>query len=226
MAGKDNLNFTKASAFPLAPNEYDRVYTDTTHNILRQYFNTIDNVTSQLLSNTGGGRFLTFPHIAAQDTTSQYTTTDTATKVVWNQLDSGLGFTLNPNSTATAAYTGVYKLDYSLQLSNTDNALHYAYIWLQVDGVDVPGSASKFLVPARKSVGSDGYVVAYSSVTFEITGGESVALYWAVSKARVLSPSADGIYMEAYPAQTVPFAMPAIPSAIGSIVFVSGVVPP
>jgi hypothetical protein len=190
---------------------------------MRQYFNTIDNVTGQLLSN-GGGYYLSLPHIAAQDTTSQYTTNNTATKVVWNQLDSGLDFTLNPNSTATASKTGIYKIDYSLQLANTDNALHYAYVWLQIDGVDVPGSASKFLVPARKSVGSDGYIVAYSSVTFQMNAGESMALYWAASQARVLSPAADGIYMEAYAAQTVPFVMPAIPSVIGSIVFVSGVV--
>ena len=80
MSGKDKLDFTKAPALPFAPVQYDRAYSDTTHNILRQYFNTLDNVTSQLLSNTGGGRFLTFPHIAAQDSTDQYATaTDTAT---------------------------------------------------------------------------------------------------------------------------------------------------
>lgn len=224
MAGKDKLNFTSAPALPFAPVQYDRQAQDSTSNILRQYFNTIDNVTGQLLSN-GGGRFLSFPHIAAQDTTDQLTTTDTATKVLWNQLDSGLDFTLNPNSTATPTSTGVYKIDYSLQFANNDNALHYAYVWLEIDGVNVPGSASKFSVPARKSVGNDGYLVAYSSVVFTINGGQSLALYWATSKARTLAPAADGVYMEAYPAQTVPFAMPSIPSAIGSIVFVSGVTP-
>ena len=87
MAGKDKLDFTKAPALPFAPVQYDRGAVDTTHNILRQYFNTLDNVTGQLLSN-GGGRFLSFPHIAAQDTTDQYATaTDTATKVLWDTLD-------------------------------------------------------------------------------------------------------------------------------------------
>lgn len=223
MAGRDRLDNTKAPTLPLAPVEFDRGYTDTTHNILRQYFNTIDNVTGQLLANSGG-RYLSFPHIAAQDTTDQYTTTDTATKVVWNQLDSGLGFTLNPNNTATAEYTGIYKIDYSLQFVNTDNALHYAYVWLRVGNTDIVGSNSKFTVPARKSVGNNGYVVAYSSVTFQMNAGDSMALYWATNQAYVVSPPTDGVYMEAYPAQTVPFAMPAIPSAIGSIVFVSGVV--
>jgi hypothetical protein len=223
MAGKEKLNFTNAPALPFAPVQYDRTYQDTTNNILRQYFNSLDNVTSQLLSN-GGGRYLSFPHIAAQDSTNQYTTDNTATKVLWNTLDSGLDFTLNVDSTATATRTGIYKIDYSLQFANSDNALHYAYVWLRVGSTDIVGSASKFSVPARKSVGNDGYIVAYSSVTFQMDAGESMALYWAVSQAKVLSPAADGIYMEAYPAQTSPFAMPSIPSAIGSIVFVSGVV--
>ena len=222
MADNGYLSATKAPALPLAPVEFDRGYTDTTHNILRQYFNTIDNVTGPLLAG-GGGRFLSLPHIAARDTTSQYTTDNTATKVVWDTNDSSLGFTLNPNSTATATYQGVYKIDYSLQFANTDNALHYAYVWLEINGSNVVGSASKFLVPARKSVGSDGYVVAYSSVTFTLNPGDDVALYWAASQAKVISPAAEGIYMEAYTAQTTPFAMPSIPSAIGSIVFVSGI---
>lgn len=223
MSGKDKLDFTKAPALPFAPVQYDRAYSDTTHNILRQYFNTLDNVTSQLLSNTGGGRFLTFPHIAAQDSTDQYATaTDTATKVLWDTLDSGLGFTLNPNSTATPDNTGVYKIDYSLQVFNTDSQIHEAYVWLEVDGVNVPGSGSVFSVPSSHG-GVDGALVAYSSVTFTVTGGDDVALYWATNLAAT-SGGGNGVYLHASPAQTVPFAMPSIPSAIGSIVFVSGVV--
>lgn len=222
MAGKDKLDPTKASALPFAPVQYDRAYSDTTHNILRQYFNTLDNVTGQLLSN-GGGRFLSFPHIAAQDSTDQYATaTNTPTKVLWNTLDSGLNFTLNPNSTATPDNTAIYKIDYSLQFFNTASQIHEAYVWMQVAGVDVPGSASVFSVPNRHG-GVDGAIVAYSSITFSATGGQDVALYWATNLAAT-SGGGTGVYMHASPAQTVPFVMPSIPSAIGSIVFVSGVV--
>lgn len=224
MAGKDKLDFSRSPALPFAPPEYDRTFTDTTNNILRQYFNTLDNITSQLLSNTGGGRFLTFPHIAARDETDQYATaTNVATKVLWDTLDSGLGFTLNPNSTATPDNTGIYKIDYSLQFFNTASQIHEAYVWLQVNGVDVPGSASVFSVPNRHG-GVDGAIVAYSSITFSVIGGQDVALYWATNLAAT-SGGGTGVYMHASPAQTVPFVMPSIPSAIGSIVFVSGVVP-
>lgn len=227
MAGKERLDSTKAPALPFAPVQYDRGYSDTTHNILRQYFNTLDNVTGQLLSNSGG-RFLSFPHIAAQDSTDQYATaSNVATKVLWNTLDSGLGFALNPNSTATPDYTGVYKIDYSLQFFNTASQIHDAYVWLQINGVNVPGSTSQFSVTERHG-GVDGAIVAYSSVTFTVTGGDEVALYWATDLAAT-SGGGTGVYMHASPAQTIGTPpdtadLPSIPSAIGSIVFVSGVV--
>jgi len=224
--GKERLDPTKAPALPFAPVQYDRQSQDTVHNILRQYFTTIDNSSAALL-NIGGGHFLSFPHIAAQDTTDQYATANNvATKVLWDTLDSGLGFTLNPNSTATPDNTGTYKIDYSLQLFNTASQIHDAYVWLQVNGVNVPGSTSKFSVTERHG-GTDGAVVAYSSVTFTITGGDEVALYWATDLAAT-SGGGTGVYLHASAAQTIGTPpntadIPSTPSAIGTIVFVSGV---
>ena len=48
------LNRTRAPALPFAPVEYDRQYADTLNNILRQYFNTLDNFVSQLTLSAGG----------------------------------------------------------------------------------------------------------------------------------------------------------------------------
>lgn len=44
------LTPTKAPALPYAPGEYDRVYQDTLNNILRQYFNTLDNFLGLLMA--------------------------------------------------------------------------------------------------------------------------------------------------------------------------------
>ena len=216
-----SLTRTKAPALPIAPSVYSRQYGDQLNNVLRLYFSQLDNFVGQFAIGTGGGALPVLPHIAAQDSTDQYATaTDTATKALWNTLDSGYAFTLNVDSTATPTYTGVYKIDYSLQFFNTYNQIQDAYIWLQIDGVNVPGSASTFSVPNSHG-GVDGALVAYSSITFNITAGQDVGLYWATNRAAT-SGGATGVYMHASPAQTSPFAMPSIPSAIGSIVFVSG----
>ena len=46
------LNRTKSPALPYAPPAYDRTYQDTLNNILRQYFNTLDNFIAQLMATT------------------------------------------------------------------------------------------------------------------------------------------------------------------------------
>lgn len=162
------------------------------------------------------------PHIAASDSTNQYATaSNTPTLALWNTLDSSNQFVLNMSGSATAEITGVYKITYSLQFVNTDNAIHNVAVWLRVNTLDVPNSSTIFSVPARKSVGNNGYLCAYSEVVFKMNPGDDVELYWATEQAYVVSPLTDGVYMEALPAQNAPYARPATPSAIGSITFVS-----
>jgi len=221
MSSKTILTATKSPALPYSPSAYSPNAADTTNNILRQYFLTIDGVTGSLLS-PSGGRFLSSPHIAASDAVNQYAiATNTPTKVLWNTLDSGLGFLLNVDSTATPEYSGVYKIDYSLQFVNTDSQIQDVYVWLAINGVNLPSSASKFSITNRHG-SLDGLIVSYSSVTFKAEEGDVVALYWATTLAYNPTGPADGVYIQASPAQVSPFAVPSIPSAIGSFVMVSG----
>jgi hypothetical protein len=169
----------------------------------------------------GFGDGLILPHIAASDSTDQRTTDDTATIINFNTLDSGFGWTLNSPGSATAAYAGVYKITYSIQFANTDNAQHTATVWLQKNGADIANSATTFSVPARKSASIPGFICAYSEVTFSVVVGDEIELYFAVDQADVVSPAADGILLFHDSAQVSPFARPAIPSVIGSITFVS-----
>ena len=215
----------KAPNLLVAPIVYDQRYIDQLTNALRLYFNQIDNGMGFLLSDTGGSS-LSLPHIAASDNADQLATAaNTPTEIKWDTLDSGLGWTLNPPGTATASVAGIYKITYSLQLTNTDNVAHDAAVWLKINTgsgfVDVPRSTTIFTIPARKSAGVFSYVCAYSEATFEVESGDTIALYWATNQAYRVSPAADGIYIEYLPAQTSPYPRPATPSAIGSITFVS-----
>jgi len=91
------IKSTKAPNLPIPTIAYSQTQQETFSNALRLYFNTIDSFTSNL-NNPAGGSSLSFPHIAASDTTDQYATANnTPTIVKWNTLDSGLGFTLNPS---------------------------------------------------------------------------------------------------------------------------------
>jgi hypothetical protein len=211
----------KAPNLLVAPIVYEQRYVDQLTNALRLYFNQIDNGLGFLLSGTGGAT-LSLPYIAASDSTDQIATdSNTATVVKWNTLDGGNGFTLNAPGAATALVSGVYKITYSLQLTNTDNVAHDAAVWLKINNVDVPRSTTIFTVPARKSAGVFSYVCAYSEVVFSLEAGDDMELYWATGQSYRVSPARDGIYIEAIAAQTSPYARPATPSALGSITFVS-----
>jgi hypothetical protein len=211
----------KAPNLLVAPIVYDQRYVDQLTNALRLYFNQIDNGMGFLLSDTGGST-LSLPFVAASDSTDQITAdANTPTVVKWNTLEGGNGFTLNSPGSATALVSGIYKITYSLQFVNTDNAIHNAAVWLKVNNVDVPRSTTVFTLQARKSAGVFNFVCAYSEVVFSLEAGDELELYWAADAAYRVSPARDGIYIEAIAAQASPYVRPAVPSAIGSITFVS-----
>ena len=215
----------KAAPLPNPPAQYDQQYLRQLIRVLEIYFNQLDSTTP--LQNdyyVGGGWLLTIPHISASDSTDQIAGgNNTPTVVEWNTLDSSFGWTLAAPGAATAEYAGVYKITYSLQFINTANAIHYATVWLKINNNDVANSATIFTVPARKSAspGEEGYLAAYSEATFSMNAGDEVELYWATDLAGDPTVPTDGVYIFHDNAQTTPFARPAIPSAIGSITFVS-----
>ena len=88
------IKATKAPNLPIPTIGYSQTYQESFSNALRLYFNTLDAFTSNL-SLTDGGSSLSFPHIAASDTTDQYATgNNIPTLIAWNTGESVLGFTL------------------------------------------------------------------------------------------------------------------------------------
>jgi hypothetical protein len=221
-----------APALPLPTSEYSALQQTDSIRALRLYFNLLDNYFTgtilDALNGGAGGNGITFPHIAASDSTDQVAGgNNTATVVNWNTLDSGYLWTLNPPGSAVASVAGVYTIRYSLQFINTANAQHYATVWLKKNNVDVENSATIFAIPARKSAtpGEEGYLAAYSEATFTVAVGDEIELYWATDLAGNPTTPTDGVYMLHDAAQVSPYARPAIPSALGSICYISALPP-
>lgn len=227
----------RASPLPIAPGAYSPEYQNQLIRVLNLYFQQLDSLTPNQAESyradnfygglfSGYGRGLIMPHIAASDSTDQIASgNNTPTVVTWNTLDSGYGWTLNAPGSATAAYAGVYTIRYNLQMVNTANAIHDAVVWLRVNGTDVANSSTAFSLPARKSVGVPTFVDCYSEVTFTVDAGDEIELYWATDVAGNPTTPTDGVYIFHDTAQTSPYARPAIPSAIGSISFISALPP-
>ena len=227
----------RAPPLPIAGPEYRQDYFAQLIRALGLYFNQLDSTTpsewDEVIANTftggvfvGDGYGLALPHVAASDSTDQYAdANDTPTVIEWNTLDSASGWTLSAPGSATVQYAGIYKMTYSLQFANNENSIHTAVVWLRVNGYDVPNSATFFSIPARKSAGEPSYVCGYSEVVFSLNPNDEVELYWATDQAATSGGTA-GIYLFQEPAQTTPYAHPAVPSAMGSIVFLSALPTP
>ena len=214
------LRPSKAPNLPIAPVDYSQQFQDQYSNALRLYFNEIDNFSSSA-GGSNGGQYIQFPHISAYDSTSQYALNNTVTTVLWGTLATGSGFTLNANSTATCQISGVYKIDYSLQFANSDNAQHEATVWLTNNSNAVTASATIFSLQARKTSTEWTYVCGYSHVTFSVNAGDVIGLEWATTNAATANSSALGIYIVGIPDSVSPYPRPSIPSSIGTIAFVS-----
>jgi len=154
-----------------------------------------------------------FPYGAFQDTTDQSIATITATaNISLDTTDYALGTSIVDGYKVKVDYSGLYNVQFSIQLVNTDNAQHEIDIWFQKNGSDVAGSNSKFTVPARKSASIYGNIIAALNFNIELAKDDYVSLAWATSSTLVT--------IEHLAAQTSP-TRPATPSAIVTIQYLS-----
>ena len=223
-----NLIPTVAPRLPAAPVEYDARFIEQYSNILRLYFNGVDTAFGGLLgspaNNSGlrpGGSYLNFPYAAIQRTTDKIFTANTATQITFDTTDYINDCVNDGTDGIKVNAAGIYNYQFSVQFSNTDSQIHAAWIWLRVNNVDVPGTASRWDITAKHG-SSDGYVIAAANFYVKLNAGDTAEMWSAVSQAYVPTVS-QGVFMEAYPVQTSPFPMPSIPSVVATLSFVSSV---
>ena len=81
---------------------------------------------------------------------------------------------------------GTYKMTFSIQLENTDSAIHYADIWLKYNGSNYPDSNTRFHVPSRKSATEYGYAVAtVDFIGTSVNPNDYVELWWQTDSTAV-----------------------------------------
>ena len=178
------LDFTNPVApnLPLAPNEYDRQFQDQFENILRLYFNQLDNAFGALLGPTGA-KYLKFPYGAFSSDQDQTTTANTATLMTLNTTDFANEVSIS-SSKITVVNAGIYNLQFSAQFQNTDTAFQDVYIWLRQNGVDIPGSTGFVSVPNRHA-GTDGHTIIGWNYFLNMATGDYVEIYWSVPNVAV-----------------------------------------
>lgn len=195
---------------PAAPNEYDAQFIEQYSNILRLYFNQLDGLTGALIGESGG-RYLRLPYGAFSSGVDQTTTANTATLMTLDTTDFSNDVSIS-SSKITVANAGIYNLQFSVQLENTDNAPQDVFIWLKQNGVDITGSTGKVGMPARKGVGDPFHAIYGWNYFVSMTAGQYIEIYWSTTNAAVT--------IQFYPASASP-TKPSTQSVVATLSFVS-----
>ena len=212
------MTFLKQAAvpnLPLAPREYESDYQEQLNNVLRLYFNQL-NTNLRILLGADGGQHLQLPYGNFYDTTDQSAaSTTTAYAITLNSSSLSNGVSVQNSSQITVTQSGIYNVQFSVQLSNDDNAPQDIDIWFRVNGTDVDQSNTRFGLSQRKGVGDPYHTVGTVNLLLDLVANDYVQLMWRSSNTSAR--------IEAYSAGTSP-TRPAIPSVIVTVTFVSGVV--
>lgn len=203
-----------APNLPLAPREWDPRYQDQFANVLRLYFNRIDDFIARLKTGSGAidGSGLRVPYGAFSDFSSQTTTANTATLMALNTTDFSNGVTLDTGSKITVSTPGIYNLQFSTQFQNLNNAPQDMYVWLKQNGTDIVGSTGKLGMPARKNPADPFHDIKGWNYFLSMNAGDYVQLYWSTTSVDVT--------IQTYAASGTP-TKPSTASVVATLSFVS-----
>ena len=226
ISGRDTLRLkpAKSPRLPAAAPVYTPAVVDVTNNILRQYFNELDNNLGTILG-PEGGRFMSAPYGAFYDTTTQTTTVGAATVITINAQDVAQQVSIVDGSKITAKYPGIYNMQFSVQVENSTADDQEVDIWIRQfnrDGTtyfapngDLPGSTGRVSV-VKKHGSANGAVISGWNYYLIMQGGDYIQLLWSGTDA--------GLTLAYRPAQTGP-VRPGTSSVVLTMTFVSALPP-
>ena len=182
MANSNRLINPAVPNLPLGTEQYERRYQDQFTNVLRLYFNQLQNALTEITGNAGG-RYLTFPYGAFSSDQDQTTTANTATLMTLNTTDFSNGVSIN-TSKITVEYAGIYNLQFSTQFANTNSNVQDVYIWLRQNEVDIPGSTGFVSIPGSHG-GTNGHSIVGWNYFLTMKANDYVEIYWSVPNTDV-----------------------------------------
>jgi len=187
----------KAPNLPLAEVQYSKGYLDQLNNILRLYFNQLDNMFSTLLGLTGAAT-LRSPNGSFYLTTQQtIPVTNTAYAVPFtNTLEANYVEIGSTTSHIVTRVAGYYNFQFSAQLAKTSGSTVNIWIWARLNGLDVDDSNTKIQLTGSSSAES----VAAWNFVLPMQANEYFELMWASDSTNaILKAEAPNAFSPAIP---------------------------
>lgn len=166
-----------APNLPLAPDEWDRRYQDQFANVLRLYFNRLDNFIARLeasgaidpvLINNPNGLFFSTADQTLAAVNTGYPITFNAT-YLHNNVDLQSGST----SKIEVLVAGVYNFQFSGQLKSTNASAKDAHIWIKRGTTTIGYSSHRYTIE-----GSDNHTNVSWNFDIDLAANEYIEMYW------------------------------------------------
>ncbi len=192
---------------PTAPGQYEPRFHDQHSDVLRLYFDRLNNNVNSLIG-VNGGVYIQSPHamlMSDQDQTSAGVTSENI--VTYNVPVIEQAIEVRNGSEIWFEQPGQYLITFSLMFTNRGNAAQIIEVWAKQDGTNYPLSNTRFDIAARKSESVWSHSVATITGIFTVTDPDTTYLriaWWSDGAS---------VFLESYPAGTNP-TRPAIPSVI------------
>ena len=201
------LQPSKAPNLPLSPEVPDRKFMDDLNNVLRLYFNQLDNINAATLG-LNGGRYIECPNGLFFNTASQtFGATNTAYPVVYNAtyLSNAVALQTGSTSKIEVSVGGIYNFQYTGQLLSSSSSAKTIFLWIKRNGIAIGYSTR-----AETVTTNNGYTGITHSFDIDLDVGEYIELEAAVTDTN-LSLHAN--------AATSPH--PGIPASVMSVNFIA-----
>lgn len=145
---------------------------------------------------------------AFSDFTNQLQTggaSNTPTPITFDTTTTANGISLgSPTSRIVVSKTGLYQYQFSAQLDKTGGGTSGMEIWLRRNGTDISGTATQIVV-----AGTNGETVMTVPFFLDLSANDYIETVFASGDATM--------QISTFPAQTVPYVRPAVPSIIATM---------
>lgn len=171
------LNKPTNPALPLPTPDYSRQYHDAHNNVLRLFFNQLQNIFDKVLG-PNGGQFIDCPNGLFFNTQDQaFTGNDTAMSIEFDStyLSNAVQLRGTSASEIEVLVSGVYNFQYTGQLVSSSGNVKAVSLWIARNGTDIPYSTRITTVKANGD-----YIEATWNFNIDLAAGEYIELKTSV----------------------------------------------
>jgi hypothetical protein len=199
---------------PAAPQQYETRFQDQHSDVLRLYFDRLNNNLNSL-TGVNGGAYIQSPHAMLMSDQDQANASITAANTLtYNQPVIQQGIEVRNSDEIWFEQAGQYLVTFTMQVSNRSNAAQEFEVWAGYNGSNYPLSNRRFDIAARKDSSTWAHIVPSVTGIFTVANPSTEYLtikWWA---------SSTDVFLEHYPVNTSP-TRPAISSVIMTVSFIS-----